>query len=153
MSQHKATMDKVMQSAFKHRRAGIEVSTAVAAIEAMVLTTIAQNEIVENSDEKAVGRCRAALCHKSFGKRLADAMSTIDAIIAADSLSVTAADKELSGAHKQGLRKVMQGSVANKALGTDIADMVSKAEQAIDLLIAAYPLDTDLVDIKAILES
>lgn len=153
MAQHNQNLERSIQSAFMHKRAGTEVATAILAIEAMVLTTIAQSSIVENSDEKVVGRCRAALCHKSFGKRLADAMSTIDAIIAADSLSVTAADKVLVGQHKQNLRKVAGDSVANRRLGIQISDMVSKAEQAIDLLIAAYPLDTDLVAIKAILNS
>ena len=153
MAQHKASLESVMRSAMRHKRAGTEVATAVLAIEAMVLTTIAQNEMVENSDAKQLGRCRAALRHKSFGKRLADAITTIDAIIDADSLSVTAEDKMLVGQHKQGLRKVCQSGTALRSLGTAVSDMVSKAEQAIDLLIAAYPLDTDLVAIKAILES
>jgi hypothetical protein len=43
--------------------------------------------------------------------------------------------------------------MASKSLGKQVADMVDKAEKAIDLLIAAYPGDADLVDIKAILES
>jgi hypothetical protein len=42
---------------------------------------------------------------------------------------------------------------ASKSVGVKVSDMVDKAEKAIDLLIAAYPLDTDLVAIKAILES
>lgn len=152
MSQHKASLEKVMQSAMRHKRAGTEVSTAVLAIEAMVLTSIAQSSIVENMDSKVVGRCRAALRHKSFGKRLADAMSTIDAIIDADSLSISVEDKSIQGQHKQKLRKVCQSSMASKSLGNSVSDMVDKAEKAIDMLIAAYPLDADLVAIKSILE-
>jgi hypothetical protein len=153
MAQHKASLESVMRSAMRHKRAGTEVATAVLVIEAMVLTTIAQDEMVENSDKKALGRCRAALRHKSFGKRLADAISTIDAIIDADSLSVVAEDKALVGQHKQGLRKVCQSCMASKSLGIAVSDMVSKTEKAIDLLIAAYPLDTDLPVIKDILQS
>lgn len=153
MAQHKASLEKVTRSALRHKRAGTEVATAILAIEAMVLTTIAQSEIVENQNKEALGRCRAALCHKSFGKRLADAITTIDAIIDADSLSVVVADKPLRGQHKQGLRSVCQNEIASRSTGKLVSDMVDKAEKAIDLLITAYPLDTDLVTIKAILES
>jgi hypothetical protein len=153
MAQHKASLEKVMRSALKHKRAGTEVATAILAIEAMVLTSIAQNEMVENSDKKLLARCRVGLCHKSFGKRLADAISTMDAIIDAESLSIVAADKPLRGQHKAGLRSICSKEFTSKSVGVKVSDMVSKAEQAIDLLIAAYPLDTDLVAIKAILES
>ena len=153
MAQHKASLERVMRASLKHKRAGTEVATAILAIEAMVLTTISQNEMVENSDKKALGRCRAAVSHKAFGKRLADAITTIDAIIEADSLSVEAEDKSLVGQHKQKLRAVCRQGMASKSLGKQVADMVDKAEKAIDLLIAAYPGDADLVDIKAILES
>jgi len=153
MAQHKAGLERVVRASLRHKRAGTEVATAILAIEAMVLTSIAQNSIVENADKKVLARCRASLSHKAFGKRLADAITTIDAIIAADSLSVEAEDKPLKGQHKQGLRVVCRQGVASKVLGKQIADMVSKAEKAIDLLIAEYPADADLVDIKAILES
>jgi hypothetical protein len=153
MSQHKASLERVMRSALRHKRAGTEVATAILAIEAMVLTTISQNEMVENTDAKILGRCRSRVCHKAFGKRLADAITTIDAIIEVDSLSVEAEDKALRGQHKQGLRAVCRQGMASKSLGKQVADMVDKAEKAIDLLIAAYPGDADLVAIKAILES
>ena len=153
MSQHKQSLEKVMQTSMRHKRAGTEVSTAVLAIEAMVLTSISQNDMVENTDAKQVGRCRAALKHKSYGKRLADAISTLDAIIEADGLSVVAEDKAIKGQHKQGLRKVCQSCLASKALGTTISDMVDKAEKAIVELIAMYPADADLITIKQILES
>jgi hypothetical protein len=153
MAQHKQSLEKVIQTSMRHKRAGTEVSTAILAIEAMVLTSISQNEIVENSDKKALGRCRAALKHKSYGKRLADAISTLDAIIEADGLSITAEDKSLRAQHKQGLRKVCQSCLASKSLGTTISDMVDKAEKAIVELIAMYPADADLIAIKQILES
>ena len=153
MSQHKASLERVMRSALKHKRAGTEVATAILAIEAMVLTTIAQSAVVENQDKKVLGRCRSGLCHKSFGKRLADAITTMDAIIDADSLSVVAEDKPLRGQHKAGLRSMCSKELTSKSVGVKVSDMVDKAEKAIDLLIAAYPLDTDLVAIKAILES
>lgn len=153
MAQHKSSLERVMRSALKHRQAGTEVATAVIAIEAMVLTTIAQSAIVENSDKKVLGRCRSALSHRADGKRLADAISTMDAIIAADTLAATGGDKELKGQHKAGLQRVMRSSMALKSLGKEVADMVIKAEAAIDELIAAYPGDADLPLIKAILES
>lgn len=95
MSQHKQSLEKVMQTSMRHKRAGTEVSTAVLAIEAMVLTSISQNDMVENTDAKQLARCRAALKHKSYGKRLADAISTLDAIISADGLSVASEAKQL----------------------------------------------------------
>jgi hypothetical protein len=153
MSQHKASLERVMRSALKHKRAGTEVATAILAIEAMILTTISQSAMVENQDKKVLGRCRSGLCHKSFGKRLADAITTMDAIIDADSLSVVAEDKPLSAQHKAGLRSMCSKEFTSKYVGVKVSDMVDKAEKAIDLLIAAYPLDTDLVAIKAILES
>ena len=82
MAQHKSGLERVMQSSFKHKRAGTEMATAVLGIEAMIASGIDTNEIVENSDRKVLGRCRAALCHKSFGKRMADAISSLDQIIA-----------------------------------------------------------------------
>ena len=153
MAQHKASLEAVMRSALKHKRAGTEVATTILAIEAMVLTSIAQKEMVENADKRLLGRCRAGLCHKQFGKRLADAISTMDAILEADSLSVVPVDKPLSAQHKAGLRSMCIKEFTSKSVGKKIADMVSKAEQAIDLLIAAYPADADLVHIKSILES
>lgn len=153
MSQHKQSLEKVMQASMRHKRAGTEVSTAILAIEAMVLTSISQNDIVENTDARQLARCRSALKHKSYGKRLADAISTLDAIIEADALSITAEDKVIKGQHKQGLRKVCQSCLASKTLGTTISDMVDKAEKAIVELIALYPADADLVAIKQILES
>jgi hypothetical protein len=153
MAQHKASLERVMRSALRHKRAGTEVATAILAIEAMVLTSISQNEIVENTDKKVLGRCRVGLCHKSFGKRLADAISTMDAIIAAESLTIEAKDKALRGQSKAGLRAICIAELNSKSTGKLVSDMVSKAEQAIDLLTAAYPADADLVNIKAILES
>ena len=153
MAQHKQSLEKTIQSAFKHKKAGTEVATTIVAIEAMILTaSVTQKSIVENSDAKILGRCRAALAHKSFGKRMADALSTIDAIIAADNLVVVAEDMQLKGQHKQGLRKVAQGAVANKSLGTKISDMVSKTKKALDLLVDANPSDSDLAAIKDTLD-
>ena len=151
--QHKANLEQTLRSALRHKRAGTEIATAILAIEAMVLTTISQSSIVENLDSKQLGRCRSALKHKAFGKRLANAITTIDAIIAADSLSIVTQDKSLKGQHKQSLKKVCESCLASKSVGTKVADMVDKAEKTIDLLIAVYPLDTDLVAIKVILES
>jgi hypothetical protein len=153
VAQHKQSLEKVMQTSMRHKRAGTEISTAILAIEAMILTSISQNDIVENTDAKQLTRCRAALKHKSYGKRLADAIPTLEAIIKADALSIVSEDKSLMGQHKQGLRKVCQSCLASKTLGITISDVVDRAEKAIIELIAMYPADADLVVIKQILES
>jgi hypothetical protein len=149
MAQHKASMEKVMQSALKHKRAGTELSTAVAGIEAMVASGIDTDAIVENDDARAVGRCRAGLCHKAYGKRMADAITTLDKIIEDESLSIEAEDKELRAQHKAGMRAVCTKMITRKALGEDVADLADKAEKVIDELIAIYDGITKPADLSA----
>jgi hypothetical protein len=158
-AQHKSGLERVMQSSLKHKRAGTEMATAVLGIEAMIASGIDTNEIVENGDVKAVGRCRAALCHKNFGKRLADSVTTLDQIIADEALSIEAEDKELSAQHKAGLRAVVVKSITRTVLGEEVADIADKAEKVIDELLLIYDgitkadLQAELTAIKEILNS
>lgn len=141
MAQHKASLEKTLQSAFKHKKAGTEVATAILAVEAMIASGITTAAIVENADKKVVARARAACTHKVFGKRLADACSTLDAIIAEEAIVVAGADVVVSGAgapHKQNLRKIVIDEVARKDVGIVIADMVSKCEPVVDELLVIY---------------
>lgn len=158
MAAHKSSLERVLQSTLKNKRAGTEVATSVLGIEAMLLSGIAVSAAVENSDAKFVGRCRAAVCHKAYGKRVADAVSTLDAIIAAESLVVVATDKDIQPSRdKQKLRKVCVDEMARKDVGEAVADMVSKSEQAVDQLMVTYagnaPVLAKLTAIQAILAS
>ena len=158
MSQHKASLEKVLQSSLKNKRAGTEVATSILGIEALLFSGIGIAATVENSDAKFLGRCRATICHKVYGKRLADAVSTLDYIIATKGLVIIAADKEIQPSRdKQKLRKVCIDEMARKDVGTAVADMVSKSEQAVNQLMIIYtanaPVLAALTAIKVILES
>jgi hypothetical protein len=158
MAAHKSSLERVLQSTLKNKRAGTEVATSVLGIEAMLLSGIAVSVATENSDARFLSRCRAAVCHKAYGKRIADAVSTLDAIIAAETLTVVATDKDIQPSRdKQKLRKVCIDEMARKDVGTAVADMVSKSEQAIDQLMVTYagnaPVLAKLTAIKAILVS
>jgi hypothetical protein len=141
MAQHKASLEKTLQSAFKHKKAGTEVATTILAIEALVASGIDTTAIVENTDEKVTGRTRAACAHKSFGKRLADSIATLDAIIALEAIVVVAADVTIAGSgapHKQNLRRVMIGAMSRRDVGLKVADMVSEVEPVVDELLVIY---------------
>lgn len=163
MAQNKASLERVLQSTLKNKKAGSEVATAILGIEAMIASGIDETAIVENSDPKVVGRCRATLCHKAYGKRLADAMSTIDSIITAEAIVVEAEDKAIApSTHKQKLRKICKDEFARADVGEAVADMVSKAEKVVDELLVIYgvggakedaPTEAALTAIKAILMS
>ncbi|CAB4125195.1 hypothetical protein UFOVP53_78 [uncultured Caudovirales phage] len=158
MAANKASLEKVLQSSLKNKRAGTEVATSIVGVEALLVSGIAETVVVENSDPKFVGRCRATICHKAYGKRLADAVSTLDSIIVAEGLVVVAADKDIQPSRdKQKLRKVCIDEMARKDVGTAVADMVSKSEQAVDQLMVIYaanaPVLAALTAIKAILAS
>lgn len=138
MSQHKQGMERVMQSSFKHRRAGTEIATAVIGIEAMLASGIDTIAAVENTDKKVQGRCRSGLAHKAFGKQLADAVTTLDKIITDEGLTIVAQDKPLTGQHKAGLRAVVIKDITRKIIGKEIADIADKAEKVVDELLIIY---------------
>ena len=138
MAQHKSGLERVLQSGFKHRRVGTEMATAILGIEAMIVSGIDTVAIVENSDRKVQGRCRAAVCHKSFGKRMADAVTTLDQIISDEGLTIVAEDKPQRNQHKAGLRKVVTDEITRKIMGEHVADIVDKAEKVVDELLVIY---------------
>jgi hypothetical protein len=158
MAAHRVTLEKVLQSTLKNKRAGTEVATSIVGIEALLVSGIAETAVVENSNPKFVGRCRATICHKAYGKRLADAVSTLDSIIVAEGLVIVAADKDIQPSRdKQKLRKNCIDEFARKDVGTAVADMVSKSEQAVNQLMVIYaanaPVLAKLTAIKVILAS
>lgn len=139
MAANKASLEKVLQSSLKNKRAGTEVATSILGIEALLVSGIAETAVVENSNVRFLGRCRAAICHKAYGKRLADAVSTLDSIIVAEGLVIVPADKDIQPSRdKQKLRKVCIDEMARKDVGTAVADMVSKSEQAVNQLMVIY---------------
>ena len=159
--QHKQSLERVMEVSFKHRGVATAMATAVLAIEALTLSGIDTNEVVVNTDRKVVGRSVAALCHKNFGKRMADAVSTIDAIIAEEGYTVTAEDKVYVGApHKQGINKVVVDEITRRIEGRKVASIVDKVSKVIDELLVTYgvggakedaPTEAALTAIKALL--
>lgn len=141
MAQHKASLEKTLQSALKHKKAGTEVATTILAIEALVASGIDTAAIVENTEKDVIRRTRSMACHKVFGKRLADAMSTLDAIIAVEALDITPADMIVSGfgaPHKQNLRAVVIKEIARRDVGLKVADCVSSVELVVDELLVIY---------------
>ena len=133
MAQHKASLEKTLQSALKHKKAGTEMATAIVAVEALVASGIDTAAIVENTDKKVISRTRAIACHKVFGKRLADAMSTLDAIIAEEAITVVAMDQDLTGApHKGSLNTVGIKEIARRDIGLQVAALITNLEQVVD---------------------
>ena len=156
MAQHKASLEKTLQSALKHKKAGTEMATAILAVEALVASGIETAAMVENTDKKVLGRTRAMACHKVFGKRLADAMSTLDAIIATEEIAVVAMDQDVSGSapHKASLRTVVIKEIARKDIGIQVAAMITNLEQVVDALLVTYGAggDKEDLDVEAALE-
>jgi hypothetical protein len=138
--QHKTSLEKTLQSAFRHKKAGTEVATTILATEALVASGIDIAATVENTDEKVTSRTRAACSHKSFGKRLADSVSTLSAIIAAEAIVIVAEDQVIAGSapHKQKLRKVIISAMARRDVGLMVSDMVNKVEPVVDALLVIY---------------
>lgn len=138
MAQHNASLEKTLQSVFKHKKVGTELATAVLAIEAMVAAGIGAT--TAETDAKVLRQIRAGVAHKAFGKRIADAIKTIDAIIVAEAITVVAEDKVVAGdsAHKAKMKSQVIKEIANKKIGTAVSDMVTKAEKAIDELLVIY---------------
>ena len=139
MAAHKASLERVLQSTLKNKKAGTEMATSILAAEALIASGIDEMAIVENTDARFVGRCRATLAHKAYGKRLADAVSTVDSIIAAEVLTVVSEDKVIvPSTHKQKLRKICADEMGRKDVGVACANMASKVEQVVDQLLVIY---------------
>lgn len=139
MAQHNASLEKTLQSVFKHKKVGTEVAVAILAVEAMVESGITTAATVETTDAKILGRLRAACSHKVIGKRMADAVTTLDAIMAEEAVAVDAVEGKNDGAaFKAKLRPIVIKEIAHKATGTMVADMVEKVEAVVDELLVIY---------------
>jgi hypothetical protein len=136
--QHKASLEKVLQSALAHRAAGSRLAETVASIEAMVLSGIL-GSAQDSKNEDSIRRTRSAIAHREYGKRLQDAWETLLDIIDAESLSLSADEIDLPGQHAQSLRKTLVSAMSSKKMGDQYADMCSLQDKALDALIAAYP--------------
>lgn len=149
MSQHKASLEKVLQSSFAHRRAGSRIAETVASIEAMVIAVAGSS--YESSDEDAVRRTRSAIAHRAYGKRIQDAWATLLGLIDDESLTTDPADSEdieMTGQHEASLRRILISACNSKRIGRQSADMADTQDKVLDELIAKYPANTDLQDIK-----
>ncbi|RLD02364.1 MAG: hypothetical protein DRI65_14960 [Chloroflexota bacterium] len=139
MAQHRAILEAVLQSGFRHRNAGSKIAETVASIEAMVLSGIVTTEVVDSQDDDSIRRCRSAIAHKSFGKRMQDASETLDKIIADEALSLAPAeDQVLPGQHKQPLSVVLINSMNSRRLGNQFKDMADLQDKALDSLLVIY---------------
>lgn len=139
-AQHKASLEKTLQSALKHKKAGTEVATTILAIEALVSSGIDTSAIVENTNAEVVGRIRAACTHKAFGKRLADAVSTLEAIIATEGITATIVKRDISGSapYKAKITKVITNAMTRKDIGVLVANTINTLESVVDELIVIY---------------
>ena len=137
---NQASLEEIAISAFRNAPAGTEVATAILAIEAIVLSGLnTVTEMVKNENDEEVNRSMVGLASVRAGAQLADALSTLDAIIEQEGLELVAYDKELIGAQNEAtLREVAINSMAQEEFGLRVADMVSLCEQVIDALIVAY---------------
>ena len=110
--------------------------------EALVVSGIdTVTSIQAETNVKTLRQIRAGAAHKVFGKRIADAVKTIDAIIAAEGLTIVATDKVVAGkgsAHKAKMKAQVIKEMDSRKIGGAVSDMVTKAEQAIDALLVIY---------------
>lgn len=150
MSQHKANLEKVLQSSFAHRSAGSKIAETVASTEAMVIAVGGSS--YESSDADVVRRTRSAIAHRAYGKRIQDAWVTLLGLIADEGLATdpsAAQDTQLTGQHEASLRKILISACNSKRVGRQLADMAWLQDKVLDELIAKYPANTDLQDIKS----
>lgn len=136
--QHKASLEKVLQSALAHKAAGSRLAETVASIEAMIAAGVMGSQ-QDSSDEDSIRRCRSAIAHREYGKRLQDAWETmLDIIDQEGVVGLEAEDLYLSGQHGASLRKTLTSAMASKKLGEQFADMCDLQDKLLAALIAAY---------------
>jgi len=138
MSQHKATLEKVLISSLKHRKYGSKIAETISSIEAMVQTGIDTATEVDSQNEDSIRRCRSAVAHRVYGKRMQDAWETLQEIMAAELISETAEDQTLPGQHKQSLKKTLISSMNSRKLGKQFADMADLQDKVLDDLLVIY---------------
>lgn len=139
MAQHKATLEKTLQSAFAHRKAGSKIAETVASTEAMV---IAVNRTPrESEDADAIRRTRSAIAHRAYGKRIQDAWATLLGLIEDEGLATdpaAAEDTEMTGQHKASLRRILISACNSKKVGKQLADMAWLQDQVLEDLLGVY---------------
>ena len=148
--QHKASLEKVLQSSLAHKEAGSRLAETVASIEAMILTGIL-GSAQDSQDTDGIRRTRSAIAHRDYGKRLQDAWETLQSIIDAEGLSVSASELHLPGQHQASLSDLLISAMASKKMGRQYADMCSLQDAALDALLASYgsgPIYDALLAIK-----
>ena len=138
MPQHKASLEKVLISSFKHRKYGSKTAETIASIEAMVQTGIDTASEVDSKDEDSIRRCRSAVAHRAYGKRMQDAWETLQLIMTTEGISIEAEDQTLSGQHEQSMRKTLVSSMNSRKLGKQFADMADLQDKALDALLVIY---------------
>ena len=138
MSQHKASLEKVLISSLKHRKYGSKLAETISSIEAMVLTGIDTATESDSQDADSIRRCRSAVAHREYGKRMQDAWETLQQIIDDEGLTLEAEDQTLSGQHAQSMRKTLISSMNSRRLGTQFADMADLQDKVLDELLVIY---------------
>lgn len=148
MAQHKASLEKVLQSALAHKVAGSRLAETVASIEA--IAAVYSYVLSPSTDEKKVHKIQSAVAHKVYGQRLQNAYEMLSHIITTSSLSLTAEDIPLKAQHKASLKKILTSAMKSTELGKQFADMCDLQDKALDALIAASSgwVKTDLEKIK-----
>lgn len=139
MSQHKASLEKVLQSSFAHRRAGSKIAETVASTEAMVIAVGGSS--YESTDADALRRTRSAIAHRTYGKRIQDAWTTLLGLIADEGLSTNPAaaeDIQMTGQHEASLRKILISACNSKRIGGQLADMAWLQDQVLEDLLGVY---------------
>ena len=153
MAQHKASLEKVMQSSLKHNAYGSRVAETVASIEAIAAVILADLDAqtglyavdysADSQDSDSVRRMRVGIAHSAYGKRLQDASETLDAMVAAFSKTYVAAEIISGGQHSQSMKKTCQSSMANKVIGSRLSDMASVQDQFLAEMIVDNSANTD----------
>ena len=138
MAQHTAALEAVLQSSFAHSKAGSTVAETVASTEAMVLTGIVTTSVTDSTNEDSIRRCRSALAHKTFGKRIQDASETLDQIISDEALSLTVNETAQRAQHTRNLKKTLKSAMNSTKLGAQFSEMADLQNQALDALLVIY---------------
>ena len=149
-ARHKASFEKILQSALKHRAAGSRLAESVASIEAMILTGIMGTSVV-SKDKPSILLVQRDVSHKASGTRIQNAMETLQSIISAETLTLVAGDISVSSQSKTTMKAILVSTAASRVLGKKLADMCDLQDKALDALIAAYPpgaIQTALLAIK-----
>lgn len=148
MSQHKANLEKVLISSLKHRKYGSKLAETISSTEAMILTGIDTASKSNSQDADSIRRCRSAVAHREYGKRMQDAWETLQQIISDEGLVLEAEDQVLSGQHKQSMRKTLISSMNSRRLGIQFANMADLQDKVLDELLIIYGVGGAKADVS-----